>query len=133
MTTKRERDARIEECRKALERFCPPGTTIYTSFQDASRSGMARWYNVHVIHKGEIVRLTGWVADLCGLKYHRKREAIQVNGCGFDGGHDIVHSLSYKLHGMQDVGTDADEQDRRGLAPRTDCYRAGYSLRHRSL
>lgn len=135
MTTKRDHDEHLEYCRKQLERLCPPGTLVYTSLEGASRSGLTRWYNVRTVNNGEIVRLTGLVADLCGFAYDRRREAIKVNGCGFDGGFEIVHTLSYKLHGHDSVSADAIEADAKGrpFEPHPNAYRGGYSLRHRSL
>lgn len=101
--TKREQ----EEARERLLEILEENDTLYTVLRSVSRSGMSRTLDVYAFlpypERGpravEKYRLTWLVAKACGYRYDEKREAIRVNGCGFDAGHDVVYSLSMALFG----------------------------------
>jgi hypothetical protein len=96
---------------------------------------MQKQIRTFIVHEGTILDITGKVALVTGYRLHRTAHTIIVGGCGFDAGFDIVHALSYALHGMlnKPVGAIAPHA---GVpcetAPETG-YRAGYTLNHRNL
>lgn len=96
-----------EDARERLADILRENDTLYTVLRHRSRSGMARWLDVYAFlpcpERGdravEKYRLSYLVANATGYAYDRRHEAIRVNGCGFDVGHDVVYSLSMALFG----------------------------------
>ena len=77
--------------------------TLIVKFEDMSKSGLTRWYNVYYVSEhNEILRLSWSISEVYkehgnGNRYDQKREALKVKGCGFDGAHDIVYDLGRML------------------------------------
>ena len=77
--------------------------TLIVKFEDRSKSGLTRWYNVYYVSEhNELLRLTWAINEVYkeqgnGNRYDKRREALKVKGCGFDGAHDIVYNLGYML------------------------------------
>ena len=77
--------------------------TLIVKFEDRSKSGLTRWYNVYYVSEhNELLRLTWSINEVYkehgnGNRYDKKREALKVKGCGFDGAHDIVYDLGRML------------------------------------
>lgn len=106
--TKKEQSEQ-NEVRETLLQWLKPGDTVYTILDHVSRSGMQRRVRVVILlpataHKGGDERQTVTlhpnysIAKLCGYRLARGyRDALVVNGCGFDAGHEIVSNLSYAL------------------------------------
>ena len=73
--------------------------TLIVKFEDRSKSGLTRWYNVYYVSEhNELLRLTWAINEVYkehGLSnsYDKRREALKVKGYGFDGAHDIVYNL----------------------------------------
>lgn len=113
-----ERDAAIA----ALCELCTPGSTVYTL--SVRRSGTSESIRCFVARDNVIVEITVRVAHALG--YKPRNGAIVVRGGGTDRGFEIVHALSYALHGMPTqhnapCGVDLNQP------------RAGYTLRQEWL
>jgi len=73
--------------------------TLIVKFEDRSYSGLTRWYNVYCISDNNELLNLNWAINAVykeqgnGNMYDKKREALKVKGCGFDGAHDIVYNL----------------------------------------
>lgn len=131
MTKKEEKAYWFLIAKKFLKRHVKPGTIVYTSINHVSSSGMARDIGVHIVHKGEIVTISGYVARILDLKWDvRGCGGVRVSGCGMDMGFHLVNALSYALHGYKDKNVPVEYQGRPFRATRK-AYRAGYSLEHR--
>lgn len=112
---KAEKEQRENEALSCLD--IRPGDVVYTTIRSVSRSGMQRTVDLYIVRNNKLEWISGRVAEILGLRRSRDG-AVVIGGCGFDVGFEIVHRLSYKLHGMDDV------------AVMDAAYRAGYSLRH---
>ena len=77
--------------------------TLLVKFEDSSKSGLTRWYNIYYVSENyELLRLTWHINEVYkeqgnGNQYDKRREALKVKGCGFSGAHKIVDDLSYML------------------------------------
>lgn len=77
--------------------------TLIVKFEDRSKSGLTRWYNVYYVSENyELLRLSWDISEVYkeqgnGSQYDKRREALKVKGCGFSGAHKIVDDLSYML------------------------------------
>ena len=77
--------------------------TLLIKFEDRSKSGLTRWYNIYYVSENyELLRLTWHINEVYkeqgnGNSYDTRREAFKVKGCGFSGAHKIVDDLSYML------------------------------------
>lgn len=78
-----------------LRKILKPGDTVYTLLRSVSRSGMSRTMDVYCIRKGELVYLTGWVAQALGM--NRRDHHLQVSGCGMDMGFHVVYEIGRVL------------------------------------
>lgn len=129
--------AEVQESLARLRKTCPPGTTVYCTLRHVSRSGMMREISLHVVKKGALVPISWHAARVLGWPINdgRSHWALRVSGCGMDMGFHTVNALSYKLHGYDGRGADADGAESRGVpfTPRRGHFRAGYSLRHEWL
>lgn len=106
-----------------LRALLPPGSTVYTILRSVSRSGMTRIITPLVIQNGEPVNLTWRVGKVLGWGIrHGFQDGIKCDGCGSDMGHDLVHSLSYALHGTGPEKCSYHDE-----------HRPGYTLNHRWL
>jgi len=89
----REREDAVRELREILK----PGDTVFTKLQHVSRSGMSRVIMPFIIKDNE-PRYLGWVvAKATGRSYNRKKEGVNVGGCGMDMGFELVYTLSRYL------------------------------------
>lgn len=79
-----------------------PGDTVYTILRHVSRSGMQRQVGVVLFRNGQAYHPNFAVAALTGYRLNRSgaRDALIVNGCGFNAGHAIVTDLAHRL-GME--------------------------------
>ena len=110
MINKKEKERIAFEKEKAIKKlreWCPPGTTLYTSYRHVSRSGMYRVITVLLPYTdksygNQILNISGYVSQAIGEKWDDKHGGIGIGGCGYDVGDRAVHSLSYILHGMRD-------------------------------
>ena len=128
--TKKEQDAElVENATRFLRKHCKPGSTVYTNLLHVSRSGMTRDISAHIVIKGEIVTISGYVARVLGYQ-HRDSGGVRMGGCGMDMGFHLVHSLSYALHGHKDKNVPA-ERKCYPFSPTRKAYRSGYSINHR--
>lgn len=84
-----ERDYALAKLREYLK----PGTTVYTSLEHASASGMSRSIGLHIVHRGELLNITYWAARATGNTIDQKHGGIKVGGCGMDMGFHVVYSL----------------------------------------
>lgn len=132
MTKKREQEIRRAEALKMLRKLCPPGTTIYTVLRHVSRSGMQRRIDLYVIRKNQPVWLSGYAGVVLEMRLGKHGDGLVTDGCGMDMGFDLVHNLSYALHGYENKGPDAHKAVCLGVPfePSRTQYRAGYSLNH---
>ena len=126
MSTK-ERDGRKVEAIKHLRKLLKPGTTVYSVLRHVSASGMTRRIDFYTVVKGDIVCLSGWIADATGYRRSKNHDGLVVQGCGMDMGFAVVYDLSrtiypkgFKLKGWRrnDDCKDAD-------------YDGGYALKSR--
>lgn len=130
----RERAESVQRLRELL----PPGSKVLTVLRHVSASGMQREIDFYHARPGSDDGHGGvdfwYLTTLIGraLGYRMGKRGLIVGGCGMDVGYHVVNSLSYALHGMADVGAEAQEAGKAGrsFAPTATEYRSGYSLRH---
>jgi len=78
--------------------------TLLIKFEDRSKSGLTRWYNIYYVSDNyELLRLTWAINEVYkdhgnGNRYDTRREAFKIKGCGFSGAHKICDDLSYMLY-----------------------------------
>ena len=78
--------------------------TLLVKFEDRSKSGLTRWYNIYYVSDNyELLRLTWDINQVYkehgnGNRYDRRREAFKVKGCGFSGAHSIVYDIGRMLY-----------------------------------
>lgn len=120
--------AEVEEAIETLRELLPPGSTVYTILKTVARSGMSRNISLYTIKNNEPRWLSSLVAKALGCGFSDKDEAVRVGGAGMDMGFHLVNSLSYKLHGHENVNADEKKwyED-----PTPESYRSGYSLIHK--
>lgn len=126
-----------EDKAKALEnlnRWMPPGATVYTILRHVSQSGMSRDISLVVVlpdggaGSDRVLIHPNWaVACVLGARLVSRNgnDAIRQGGCGMDMGFHIVNTLSYILHGYP-----GDRAMERALP---EGMRPGYTLRHEWL
>lgn len=124
----KEKDYAIQK----LQELCPPGTMIYTSVEQVSRSGMSRHIKTFISVNNEILNITYFVARALGYRISDKTGGLVVSGCGMDMGFHVVMNLSYAIHG-HGIGYDLEgrERDEAQRKPQADNYVSGYSLHQR--
>ena len=98
MTTKPNADA-VQNAKEMLAKFAPAGTTIYAKVLHVARSGMHREIAFYVVHNGEIVEISAWVAYVAGFAFNHDHFAVKVGGCGMDMGFHVVYTLANRLYG----------------------------------
>ena len=116
-----------------------PGQRIYTKIEHVSRSGMSRVARVYYAPtEGAIDEISRMVARAAGYTWNKRHYGLNVGGCGFDAGFDVVYSLGHALfgQGFTCIGEHCPSNDHsngdRDYAPHMHSD-AGYALRHRSL
>lgn len=128
----RKNEAEKAEAIESLRKYLSPGATVYTVLRHRSRSGMYRVIDAYVIVDNEPYRISYSAAKATGYRYDRRHEGVGIGGCGFDVGFELVHHLSYVMHGTKDTNV-SDRERSHPLEPTPEKYRAGYSLKHRWL
>lgn len=100
MATKAEKEALAEEARDRLTALLPPGSTVYTTLNHVSRSGMARDITAHVIRDNEPQWLSSrWLVALgVGDRSSANPDAVRMGGGGMDMGFALVYNLSRSLY-----------------------------------
>lgn len=130
---RRHSTADYEGAHARLCALCQPGTTIYTVLRGITRSGLTRYLDFFVIEpaSADVCLITPYIATVLKLK-QTDDGYIAFRGWGTDCARQIVHLLSFELHGL--VGKGA------GFDPASSCdvtdsenYRAGYSLKQEWL
>lgn len=114
--------ARKKYCAKQIKKFVKPGSKVYVKCSHVARSGMSRHLGLYASHKGELVRLTGYAADLLGYRLSKSGDLV-IGGCGMDMGFAAVYELGSALWPK---GTRRPHSTRNG-EPDTA---GGYALRH---
>ncbi len=107
-----------------LRAMLAPNDTVYTVLRHVSSSGMSRSIDCYVMRDNAPLWLSRHVANVTGLAWDAKREAVKVGGCGMDMGYHIVYTLGMALWPN---GTDTPHGTRNG-EPDTN---GGYALKHR--
>lgn len=142
-----------EEAAATLREIFPIGSTVTTSSQHTSRSGMYRVIRVLVgSADGGVRDVSGLVSTATGMKWDDRHYGVGVGGCGMDMGYHIVYSLSRVLYrdgfpctGVKDWTTDAngnrtrcpsndhvnERGDERDYTPGRMHSDPGYALQHR--
>lgn len=121
---------------EAIARLCdllPPGSRVYTVLRTVSRSGRTRTLDVYTFfdnNDGTCVScpLTDLVAAALEIR-RTKTGALIVNFQASDVGFELVHQLSFLLHGM--LSKRDGQQPEAGIpcdVSQASDYRAGYSL-----
>lgn len=135
-----------DQAREELRALLPPGTRVYCQLEHRSQSGMTRWIIPRVMdtdHNGEPWPryLAGLVesADI-GFKRTRRRDGLEIGGCGMDMGFALVYSISSSLYpdGFDCIGPKCPSNDHsngdRDYTPGHCRHRSGgYALRHEWL
>lgn len=127
MTTTKQKQQEQEEAISRLREWCPPGTTIYCILRHITKSGETRVIDFKVITPEEVMHIGYNVALALGWSYDRKHDGVKVYAVGMDAGHHAVHTLSYRLHGYDNVNI-TEEVRGKPVVPTKDKYKAGYSL-----
>jgi hypothetical protein len=74
-----------------------PGSKVYTQVLHVAKSGMSRTISLHIVHKGEVVRISHLVAKVAGYSLDRDRMGIKSHGCGMDMCFEAVYNLGRVL------------------------------------
>lgn len=110
-----------------LREWCPPGTTIYCILRHITKSKETKVIDFKVITNDEVMHIGYNVALALGWSYDRNHDGVRVYAVGMDAGEHAVHTLSYKLHGHENVNISESEKGI-PIIPKFDKYKAGYSL-----
>jgi len=104
--------AEIETEKNKLRALLPPGSTVYTFLNHASKSGMQRAISTYIIVEHDILNISDSVATIIGNTIHKKG-GIKIDGCGMDTGFAIVSQLSYHLYpsGFECIGRGCPSND----------------------
>lgn len=98
---------------------CLPGSTVYTLSVHRPKSGLSERIRCFVVKDGAILDITSRVA--LAIDARCREGVITVRGGGLDRGFEIVHALSYVLHGLP-------TQTHAECGPDLNQPRAGYTL-----
>jgi hypothetical protein len=100
LTAKAGRNALREQSLAALHKVPQPGDTVHTILRHVSHSGMRRRIDFYAIKNGEMVCLSGHVAnvlDSVSRGSGPRSEGLIVDGCGQDMGYSVVYALGYAM------------------------------------
>jgi hypothetical protein len=137
LSTAKGKLARAEYCKAELRKLIPQGSTVYTLLREVSRSGMSRQLSVFVMTDNAPRDITYLVIDACGFR-RSKRDYVEIGGCGFNAGFQIVYDLGSALYRDTHVctGKGCPSNDHvngdRNYAPHAHAD-GGYSLRHATI
>lgn len=127
LTSKAGRNALREQSLAALRNILQPGDTVHTVLRHVSRSGMRRRIDFCAIKNGEMIWLSGHIAnvlDSVSRGSDPRAEGLIVDGCGMDMGYSVVYALGYA---MWPKGTPEPHGTRNGKLDSD----GGYALRHK--
>ena len=116
-----------EEAIARLREWCPPGTKVYCILRHVTRSGETQVIDFKTIIDSEVSHIGYNVALALGWSYDRKHDGVKVYAVGMDAAHHAVHTLSYRLHGHDNVNIKEEERGT-SIIPTLNRYKAGYSL-----
>jgi hypothetical protein len=138
--TKAEKEAQVESARRYLvgvlgdmpAKVNAARPCVYTLVRQrgATNDGVptAR-ISCFVVAQGQLLNITAVTAHLLGRRLHPNSGGVACAGGGSDLAFDLVHALSYALHGLNGSFKgnkhDADHP--------FECVRQGYTLRHEAL
>jgi hypothetical protein len=97
MTTKTEKQERLDHATAGLNKWLKPGDTVYTLVTHVARSGMSRSIKVFVMLDNEPVDITWHTMMLLDLKIDQNNGGVKMGGCGMDMGFALVYDLSRVL------------------------------------
>lgn len=144
--TKAQKAEQAEACEK-LRQWLKPGDTVFVVLRNVSRSGMSRDIGVVLLHP-DGSRLTDLhpnylVGKAIGAPMNKAGDAVKMNGCGMDMGHEVVYLMGRALwpDGMPCAGKGTCQSndhhnpgpDREKYGPKVIHRDGGYALRHRWL
>lgn len=109
-------------CAEQIKKFVRPGSKIFVKCSHVARSGMSRHLGLYVAHEGDLVRLTGYAADLLDYRLAKSGDLV-IGGCGMDMGFAVVYELGSALWPK---GTDEPHGTRNGEPDSA----GGYALKH---
>lgn len=142
LSKKAQKQAHVAESTAALLKMLMPTTEVYATLKKVSPSGMNRRIALLIAEKGpnnttQIRNISGWVADVLGLKWNDDG-SVSISGCGMDMGFHLVYTLSRTLwpKGFECVGEACRSNDHsNGDQDRKPHHHGdgGYALIHRSL
>ena len=98
------RQQEINEAKDYLRPLLQPGSKVYVEYgKDPSRVNMTWYVRVFLVKDGEIVNITGKVADAIDWSCREVRGSWCLRGTGFgtDRAFEVGHNLSYALHGVR--------------------------------
>lgn len=121
------RQQKQEEAIVRVREWCPPGTTIYCILRHITKSGETQVIDFKVITNGEVLHIGYDVALAIGWSYDQRYEGVRVYVVGMDAGHHAIHTLSYRLHGYDNLNISSSERGA-NIVPTKNKYRSGYSL-----
>jgi hypothetical protein len=139
--------AEQEEARASLREMLPPGSTVYTTIQHVSRSGMRRAVKTLIRTDDGIWDASYMVARAIGWRVDDVHGGIKVDGCGMDMAFHTVYVLSSSLYpaGFDCIGDSesygkrcpsndhTNDRGARNYAPTRHHTSGGYAIRHSSL
>ena len=82
-----------------IKKYIKKGDTVYTICRKVSASGMYRHISVLIKSEEIILNLSYSIAEILGMRYKDKTNAIGIAGCGMDMGFHIVYELGHHLFG----------------------------------
>ena len=85
------------EYRDKLRAMLSPGTTVYTSLDHVSRSGMSRRISAYIVEDGAISDIT-WLVSRAGIAKRHRDGGLVMGGCGMDMGFALVYSMGRALY-----------------------------------
>lgn len=107
---------------KRLKKMLRMNQTVYTVLRHRTRDRVGAVVAVLIVHKGQVVNISGAVADAIGRQWD-DRDGVWTNS-----EFGIIHELSYAIHGDQSKGNYRD------LTIYTkDDFHAGYTFVHKQL
>lgn len=94
---KAKAEAEKTHYRNILRDKLTPGTTVYTSLEHVSRSGMSRRISAYIVTGDEIEDIT-WLIHRSGGGRLHANGGIVMGGCGMDMGFSLVYNVGRMLY-----------------------------------
>ena len=96
MTATAGKAALKAESMKALRRMLKPGDTVHCVLRHISKSGMFRRIDFYKVRRGDMLYLSGHMANVLDLNIGDK-DGLPVGGCGRDMGFAMVYDLARSM------------------------------------